>query len=141
MTPVLPACDAESADAFFEDARADIVAGLHEGLATHMTHCEKIKNPYMHVAEGNKPYFHEGEFDRVGRGEVDIQYVSKDGCRFLGLWSPACGSGVRVGGGPHRPLAFDSLATFSEHKSRELHAHMRPQQRSALRRTSPDPHE
>ena len=35
---------------------------------------------------GNKPYFHEGEFDRVGRGEVDIQYVSKDGCRFLGLW-------------------------------------------------------
>ena len=75
-----------ASDAFFEDARADIVAGLHEGLATHMTHCEKIKNPYMHVAEGNKPYFHEGEFDRVGRGEVDIQYVSKDGCRFLGLW-------------------------------------------------------
>ena len=39
-----------------------------------------------------KRYFHEGEFD-VGRGEADIQYVSKDGCRFLGLWPfrPACG--------------------------------------------------
>ena len=87
VTPVLPACNAESADdAFFEDARKDIVAGLHEGLATHLTHCEKIKNPYMHVGEGKKPYFHAGDFDRIGRGEADIQYVSKDGCRFLGLW-------------------------------------------------------
>ena len=67
-------------------ARRDIVAGLHEGLATHLTHCEKIKNPYMHVGEGKKPYFHAGDFDRIGRGEADIQYVSKDGCRFLGLW-------------------------------------------------------
>ena len=82
VTPVLPACDAESADAFFEDARADLVIGLREGLATHLDHCEKIKNP----GAFNKPYFHAGDFDRIGRGEADIQYVSKDGCRFLGLW-------------------------------------------------------
>ena len=63
-------------------AAKDSEAGLHEGLATHMTHCEKIKNPGAFA----KPYFHEGDFDRIGRGEADIQYVSKDGCRFLGLW-------------------------------------------------------
>ena len=39
------------------------------------------------VASGSSTlYFHAGDFDRIGRGEADIQYVSKDGCRFLGLW-------------------------------------------------------
>ena len=82
VVPALPMCVTapNKTDApFVAAARSDLLLRLKDVVKHWVDHCEMTK-----IA--GRGFFKAGAFERVASGALDIGYVSKTGCRYLGLW-------------------------------------------------------
>ena len=69
---------------FVAAARSDLLLRLKDVVKHWVDHCEMTKL-------AGRGFFKAGAFERVASGAMDIGYVSKTGCRYLGLWPlPPC---------------------------------------------------